>query len=522
MALTYNQSRSDTIAAISTAVSDAGIGIVRVSGPEVFSIVQKIFRNHSGKCEIASWKANTIHHGFIHALSDPSDITDEVLISIMKAPHSYTTEDTIEINTHGGVYVIQKVLETVLAAGARLAEPGEFTKRAFLGGRIDLSRAEAVMDLISSRNEFARRSALSQLEGSVADKISDIRSKILYQTAFIESALDDPENYSTEGYPQKLQKICQDLINELNSMIDFSRNGRMLKEGIRTVIVGKPNAGKSSLLNYLSGTDRAIVTEIAGTTRDTLEETVRVGEVILNITDTAGIHDTDDKVEQIGIEKARKALDQADLILFVLDSEAGINDEDRAIARMIMKRIQTGARCIVLLNKSDLPSHIAREDAQDLFRFSGVISNNQDRTQEKCSTWNISVPSTQGENTPASLSQDDLKHMPVNYRKIAFISSALTTGEGLSELRDRINTMFRTGQIMASNEVFLSNMRQIQCCQDAVLSLQRVLDSIDKQMGIDFYSIDLQDAYTSLGKILGESVEDDLVEEIFSRFCMGK
>lgn len=529
MALTYNQSRSDTIAAISTAVSDAGIGIVRVSGPDAFSVVQKIFNNHKGSCEIASWKAGTIHHGYIHNPADPSEIIDEVLVSVMKAPHSYTTEDTIEINTHGGVYVIQKVLETVLSAGARLAEPGEFTKRAFLGGRIDLSRAEAVMDLISSRNEFSRRTALNQLQGSVADRITEIRSEILYQTAFIESALDDPENYSTEGYPQKLRGICRKLIDELNSMIDFSRNGRMLKEGIRTVIVGKPNAGKSSLLNDLSGTDRAIVTEIAGTTRDTLEETVRVGEAVLNITDTAGIHDTDDRVEKIGIEKARKALDQADLILFVLDTAAGIDDEDRAIARMIMKRLQQGARCIVLLNKSDLPSHITREDAQDLFRFSGVVSdtgsssNNEVRTE--CSTWNIPAQyenEKQGEKIPDTLQQNAPERVPVNYRKIAFISSALTTGEGLSELRERINNMFRTGQITASNEVFLSNMRQIQCCQDAAASLQRVQNSIDNQMGIDFYSIDLQDAYTSLGKILGEAVEDDLVEEIFSRFCMGK
>ena len=330
MALTFDRDQNDTVAAIATGMSEAGIGIVRISGTHAEDIIRKIYCTKSGR-SMTSWKPNTIHYGYIR---DPEskEVIDEVLVSWMKAPHSYTTEDTAEINTHGGVYVIRRVLDAVLRAGARMAEPGEFTKRAFLGGRMDLSEAGAVMDLIQSQNEFSRRVSLAQLEGSVSKRVKELRSSLIYEIAFIESALDDPENYSLEGYPQHLREKCEEILSQLESVLRRSENGKLLQEGIRTVIIGKPNAGKSSLLNRLAGEERAIVTSVAGTTRDTLEETVKLGDLTLRVTDTAGIHETEDPVEKIGVERARKAMETAQLFLFVLDASMGITEEDQQIA----------------------------------------------------------------------------------------------------------------------------------------------------------------------------------------------
>ena len=495
-------SGEDTIAAIATGITESGIGIIRVSGPCAFEIGEKLYRGRNGKADFSTWKSNTIHFGYI---VDPSvrknipsadmigsgesgdGVIDEVMVSIMRSPHSYTTEDTIEINTHGGIYVMNRVLDLVLANGARLAEPGEFTKRAFLGGRIDLSKAEAVMDLISSKNEFARKTAINQLEGQVTAKIRKLREAILYETAFIESALDDPENYSLDGYPEKLDRKCLTLIDELDRILDFSRNGRIMRDGIDTVIVGKPNAGKSSLLNFLTGEERAIVTDVAGTTRDTLEESVRIGDVLLNVTDTAGIHHTEDIVEKIGVDRAKRAMESADLIVFLLDTNAGIDEEDKTIAEMISRQLRLGKRCIVLLNKSDLPSHLKDEEVKNLFRM------------------NLSEKA-------------DAAAPVVNYRKISFCTCSLSTGDGMQEFVQRISEMFRTGEISAKNEVFLSNVRQIQEAQKARDALQLVRQSIADGMTEEFFSVDLMNAYTALGRIIGEAVEDDL----FSKFCMGK
>lgn len=506
MAVHSELSGEDTIAAIATGITESGIGIIRVSGPCAFEIGEKLYRGRSGKADFSTWKSNTIHFGYI---VDPSvrknipsadmigsgksgdGVIDEVMVSIMRSPHSYTTEDTIEINTHGGIYVMNRVLDLVLANGARLAEPGEFTKRAFLGGRIDLSKAEAVMDLISSKNEFARKTAINQLEGQVTAKIQKLREAILYETAFIESALDDPENYSLDGYPEKLDRKCLTLIDELDRILDFSRNGRIMRDGIDTVIVGKPNAGKSSLLNFLTGEERAIVTDVAGTTRDTLEESVRIGDVLLNVTDTAGIHHTEDIVEKIGVDRAKRAMESADLIVFLLDTNAGIDEEDKTIAEMISRQLRLGKRCIVLLNKSDLPSHLKDEEVKNLFRM------------------NLSEKA-------------DAAAPVVNYRKISFCTCSLSTGDGMQEFVQRISEMFRTGEISAKNEVFLSNVRQIQEAQKARDALQLVRQSIADGMTEEFFSVDLMNAYTALGRIIGEAVEDDLVEEIFSKFCMGK
>ena len=377
------------------------------------------------------------------------------------------------------MFLMNRILELVLKAGARMAEPGEFTKRAFLGGRIDLARAEAVMDLISSRNEFARKTSAAQLEGAVSAKIRELREKILYEIAFIESALDDPENYTLEGYTDKLMDTCLSLETEMKNLLSHAEEGRILKEGIRTAIVGRPNVGKSSLLNRLAGEERAIVTEIEGTTRDTLSETVRLGGVLLHLTDTAGIRQTQDKVEQIGVHRAQQALDRADLILFVIDSSRELSPEDASIAERITAKMEEGTKCILLMNKTDLSSETSEEDVRDLFR-----SRN--------------------------------KECP------PLLFCSLQTGEGMDELGAFVSGLFHTGEIAEKNEIFLTNLRHKDAIKEALESICLVKDSIESGMSEDFFSIDLMNAYRVLGTILGEAVEDDLVEEIFSKFCMGK
>ena len=347
--------KTETIAAVATALSNAGIGIIRISGSEAFSVIDRIFFGKRGK-PLSLAESHTVHYGWI---KENGTIIDEVMVLVLRAPHTYTKEDTIEIDCHGGVLVVKKILDVVLKNGARLAEPGEFTKLAFLSGRIDLTQAEAVMDLIQSENEFARKASVAQLKGSISQKVRNLRKQIIYEIAFIESALDDPEHISLDGYSIRLYQMTEDWIRELEHWLDSSKNGKILKEGMKTVILGKPNVGKSSLLNLLAGEECAIVTEIAGTTRDALTEQIQLGEISLNLIDTAGIRDTSDRVEQIGVEKAKQYAKEADFILYVADSSIPFDQNDEEILTLIQ-----GKPAIVLLNKTDLQPVLEKEELE--------------------------------------------------------------------------------------------------------------------------------------------------------------
>lgn len=485
--------RTDTIAAIATALSDSGIGIIRVSGDEAIPIVNKIYRNKKNKEVLFMYDSHTIHYGFI-VEKDGSPI-DEVMVSVMRAPHSYTMEDTVEINCHGGALMMKKILMTAIEAGARLAEPGEFTKRAFLNGRIDLSRAEAVMDVIHAKNQFALKSSMKQLRGSVFEKIKELREKILYEIAFIESALDDPEHISLEGYTEKLSDQVSFVIKELKKLLNSADDGKMLKEGICTVIVGKPNVGKSSLLNLMVGQDRAIVTDIAGTTRDTLEETIYLGDITLNIIDTAGIRNTEDMVEKIGVEKAKTISEDADLILYVMDSSVPLDENDADIMRMIKDK-----KTILLLNKSDL------DEVVDLTAVNELFSN-------------VSEKSSRVYMMSENLDEEELQD---GNDTIVMVKISAKENDGMDKLVHLIKKMFFHGKISYNDEICITSSRHKEALLEALESMNQVCGSLENQMPEDFYSIDLMSAYASLGKIIGEEVGDDLVNEIFLKFCMGK
>lgn len=457
--------KNDTIAAIASAMSSSGIGVIRISGEDAVTIAEKIFEPKKKGKKLSEQKTYTIHYGNI---VDGEEVLDEVLLMLMKGPHSYTAEDTVEIDCHGGVLVMRKILDLVLKSGARAAQPGEFTKRAFLNGRIDLSQAEAVIDVIHAKNEYALKSSLKQLKGSVLKKIKSIREKVLYEIAFIESALDDPEHISLEGYPEALKKKVDNLIEEASELLISSQQGRVLREGIRTVIVGKPNAGKSSLLNALLGENRAIVTDIAGTTRDTLEEQIQIRGLSLNIVDTAGIRETQDIVEQIGVDKAKESAKDADLILYVVDSSTNLDENDEEIISFLKEQ-----NVIILLNKTDLEMVTTVEMVQEHLKKPAVcISAKEER--------------------------------------------------GIDEFAKLLEEMFLAGKVDFNDEVYLTNARHRAAMEEAKNSLEKVQESILLGMPEDFFSIDLMNAYEVLGGILGESVGEDLVNEIFGKFCMGK
>lgn len=456
--------KKETIAAIATGTGNSGIGIVRISGEEAFSVVDRIFKGKSGK-SLKDSKSHRVYYGHI---VDHGEIIDEVLVLVMKGPHSYTAEDTVEIDCHGGILVTRRILEIVIQNGARPAEPGEFTKRAFLNGRIDLSQSEAVIDVINSQNQFALKSSMSQLQGSLKSKIKIMREKIIYEIAFIESALDDPEHISMVGYSGKLVVIVDQLLDEIQTLLKNGDNGKLLKEGINTVIVGKPNAGKSSLMNLLVGEEKAIVTEIAGTTRDILEESILLGGIQLNIIDTAGIRNTVDKVEKIGVQRAKQYADSADLIIYVVDASVELDENDKEIMEMIKDK-----NVVILLNKSDLPAKVTKEELN-------------------------------------------------GYLKKEMISISAREEEGMDQLEETIKKMFFAGKVSFNDEIYITNARQKSELRNCRESLELVKRSMEDGMPEDFYSIDLMNAYESLGNIIGEAMGEDLVNEIFHKFCMGK
>lgn len=454
----------DTIAMIATAMSDAGIGIIRVSGKDAIKIVKKIFRPQKRK-DLEKVDSYTAHYGIIY---DGGQMLDECIVLVMRGPHSYTAEDVVEIQCHGGVVLLKKILELVFRMGARPAEPGEFTKRAFLNGRLDLSQAEAVMDLIHSQNEMAIESAMKQLKGSVRDKVMQLRETILYHVAFIESALDDPEHINIEENSERFEREIGQCKKVIERLLDTSDDGKIMQDGIKTCIVGKPNVGKSSLLNVLVGEERAIVTEVAGTTRDSLQETVLLQGIPLHIIDTAGIHDTVDIVEKIGVDRAKMWIEDADLILYVVDSSRPLEENDEKIIDLIKEK-----KVIVLFNKSDLEKKV-----------------------------------------------DDEKIKAVFGDSVIEISAKLE--EGMDSLYEKIKEMFFQGEISFKNEVCITNMRHKTALQNALESIILAEQSFKDGMPEDFLSIDLMNAYEQLGFIIGESLEEDLVNKIFQEFCMGK
>ena len=455
---------SDTIAAIATGMNQGGIGVIRVSGEHAIEIVDSVFIPKKAGKEVKNLKTYTAAYGNIV----DEDVIDEVIVLLMKAPASYTKEDVVEIDCHGGLEVMKKILHLLLKKGARLAEPGEFTKRAFLNGRIDLSQAESVMDLISARNELAAKTAISQLKGHLKDKITQLRKELIHNIAFIESALDDPEHYSLDGFSEKLNKILEDMEQQIKHLIMTADDGKMMKEGIKTVILGKPNAGKSSVLNTLMGKERAIVTDVAGTTRDTLEEFISINGIPLNIIDTAGIRKTDDIVEKIGVDKSMKEMEDADLILFIVDSSIPLDENDK----QIMSRIKD-KQVIILQNKSDLSMVVAKEEIN--------------------------------------------KYLD---KPVILISAKENTG--FEEFYDILNEMFFHGNLKFNDEIYITNIRHKNALMEALSSIKMAQQSIEDGMPEDFLSIDLMAAYEKLGYIIGESVEDDLVDTIFREFCMGK
>lgn len=488
--------QSDTIAAISTALSPSGIGIIRISGTGAIEAADRIYRSKGGRKRLVDQPTHTVHYGFI---CDGEEVLDEVLVTLMRAPKSFTAEDVVEINCHGGICALRRVLDAVLKQGVRPAEPGEFTKRAFLNGRIDLSQAESVIDVINAKNSYALKSSVSQLRGSVREAVGSLRSRILEQLAFIEAALDDPEHISLDGYDARLKEQTEKLLAELRRLIASSENGRLLREGIQTVILGKPNAGKSSLLNVLVGSERAIVTDIAGTTRDLLEETVNLNGITLNIIDTAGIRHSADVVEQIGVDRARERAQNADLILYVVDSSTALDENDREILSYLK-----GKKAVVILNKSDLPPVTTGEDIRkELEAVCGADS---------C----IAADSEDSESRDAA---DGNRAVSVGY----FIVEVSTKQEsGIDALEDEIRRMFCEGELSYNDEVCITNARQKACLCEAAEALNKVLESIACGMPEDFYSIDLMSAYSALGEVTGEAVGEDLVDKIFSSFCMGK
>lgn len=459
---------NDTIASIATAIAPSGIGIIRVSGDKSIEIVDQIFRSATPGKNLQNVLSHTINYGHI-VMPQTEDVVDEVLISVMKGPKSFTKEDVIEINCHGGVIVLENVLKLVLSHGARLAEPGEFTKRAFLNGRIDLSQAEAVVDIINSKTQLSLKSSVHQLGGQLTRKLDAIKDSLIGIIAHIEALIDYPEYDIDELSHDKVYTQVEKIIKEIYDLMRTYESGKLIREGIQTAIIGKPNVGKSSLLNALLKEDRAIVTDIPGTTRDVLEEYMNIHGIPLKLVDTAGIRSTEDRVEKIGVERSVVQLKDADLIIFVLDASRAVDEEDLHIMSLIKDR-----EVIVLFNKIDLDEQIDRKQIIDILH--------------DCHMIDISAK---------------------NY-------------DGIDDLEHAIKDMFYLGDIDINNEVYITNVRHKNALEDALKSLNEVRTSIQNQMPEDCWSIDLKTAYEKVGVVTGDSVNEDMITEIFSRFCLGK
>lgn len=457
----------DTITAIASGLSNSGISVIRISGSDAIAAADKIFRTKSGS-SLMNAKTHTVHYGVI---MDGDEFVDEVLLLVLRAPRTYTREDVIEIDCHGGALVTQRVLETILKQGVRLAEPGEFTKRAFLNGRIDLSQAEGVMDLIDASNRLAMKHSAGQVRGILKDKIMRLRNMILDDVAFIEAALDDPEHIDVDEYRETLECHIAEVSESISQLIAGFHNGKLIREGVNTVILGKPNAGKSTLLNLFAGEERAIVTEIAGTTRDLLEVPVMVDGIQLNITDTAGLRDTEDVVERIGVERAKESAEHADLILYLLDAGKNMEKEELEFIRQLEVE-----RLILLMNKSDLAEEEKKLSLNDLEAELGT----------------------------------------------SVIAISAKENIGTDALKDAIRKKCFFGVNPDSESLYISNERHKEALKEAASYMENANGSCEAGMPEDFISIDLMGAYQALGKILGETLDEDLVNNIFEKFCLGK
>ncbi len=453
--------KNSTIAAIATPHGAGGISVIRISGNESILICDKIFKAKSKK-SLLDAKSHTIHYGNI--VSD-NEIVDEVLVSVMRAPNTFTREDTVEINCHGGLVVTQKVLLSVINAGATLASPGEFTKRAFLNGRIDLSQAEAVIDIINSPSSLALSVAANQLGGSLSSDINDLRNKVLEILSQINVTIDYPEEDIDDVEKDSLMADLESVKVKISELLDTSHRGKLIRDGINTVICGKPNVGKSSILNLLARDSRAIVTDIAGTTRDVIEERITIGNIVLNVFDTAGIRDTEDTIESLGIDKSKECIKNAELVLFVLDPVSGISDEDRDIFNSLKDK-----NVIIILNKSDIACTF------DTDVFSGFDT----------------------------------------------VKLSAKTGDGLDDLTSAIEAMFNLGKITAGDNNAITNLRHKEALTQALNSINSAISALRNLVPYDIVSIDLTDCAVHLGEITGKTVSDEIVDKIFSRFCLGK
>lgn len=457
----------DTIAAISTPPGEGGIGIVRISGDEALDIADRVYQ--LGNKTLKNQKTHTIHYGHIVNPKTEEQI-DEVMVSIMKAPKTYTREDVVEINTHGGVLAVNQVLQTVLHNGARLAEPGEFTKRAFLNGRIDLSQAEAVMDVIRAKTDKAMHMAVTQLDGNLSRLITNLRQEILNTLAQVEVNIDYPEYDDVEEMTsQLLVEKAKQVKEQVKGLLETASQGKILREGLATAIIGRPNVGKSSLLNTLIKEEKAIVTEIAGTTRDVVEEYVSVKGVPLRLIDTAGIRETEDIVERIGVERSRKALSEADLILLVFNQNEALTAEDKLLIQATDEHHR-----IIILNKMDLENHLDLEELKQLVN-------------------------------PGSI-----------------VPTSIVTQDGLNDLEAKIADLFFSGKTGERDATYVSNVRHIALLNEAVDAFDDVVEGIETGMPVDLVQIDMTRAWDLLGEITGDSVQDELITQLFSQFCLGK